>query len=424
VFHRLFITTRNDDIFKMSLDIETALATHVGDKPLPLALVAPYTWLHIWQEATKISLDDLVPLGCLTSLIPLSEPIPDHWREVFEITLPAEISFFVDAPRALDKAVQRLLKAGWIRLFARELDDFFLYRVYILPDDIGRTTVARGSRSLRAELEQLLPKINTNPALWNGDKTPKFQSFDSWAQPEEGSLFYIFNTLPSPDPRPEDIEDRFNRTAVTELLDYDRLLSGLQTPLYPYQARSAAAMIQRESSTELQLDPRFEKRWGPDGSLFYYIPKDLAFYRNPPLYDSHRGGILAETMGLGKTVICLAVILATKGHLPKIPPQYQRQIVREKVPRLLDLCIATAGRHSIPAKAHFTRLQRESGEELLSCTKAVDSHEIDYFIPGKAPRSNRRTLTPPPKRMILCSGTIIVVPRNIVSNCSLDTERV
>jgi hypothetical protein len=173
-------------------------------------------------------------------------------------------------------------------------------------------------------------------------------------------------------------------------------------------------MIQRESSTELQLDPRFEKRLGPDGSLFYYIPKDLAFYRNPPLYDSHRGGILAETMGLGKTIICLAVILATKGHLPKIPPQYQREIVRETVPRLLDLCISTAGRHSIPAKAHFSRFQRESGEELINCMKSVDHHEIDYFIPGKAPRSNRRTLTPPPKRMVLCSGTIIVVPRNIV----------
>jgi hypothetical protein len=133
------------------------------------------------------------------------------------------------------------------------------------------------------------------------------------------------------------------------------------------------------------------------------------------MYDSHRGGILAETMGLGKTIIVLSVILATKGHIPKIPPQYQRVQVREKPPRLLDMCIATAGRYSLPARSYFSRIERETGEELLSCHKTIAEHEVDYFIPGKAPRSNRRTVTPPPKRMVLCSGTIIVVPRNIVS---------
>jgi hypothetical protein len=307
------------------------------------------------------------------------------------------------------------MKAGWIRIFVRLLGDLNICRIYLLPDDIGRATVARGSRSLRAELEQLLPEINTSPAIWNGLKSSEFESFEPWAKPEDGSLFYILNMLPSPEPRPDEIEDRYTRSVVSELLDYDQILPGLQRQLYPYQARSAAAMLQRESSTQLQVDPRFEKRWAPDGSSFYYLPKDLAFYKNPPMYDSHRGGILAETMGLGKTIIVLSVILATKGHIPKIPPQYQRNHIREKTPRLLDMCIATAGRYSLPARSYFSRMERETGEELISCNKTISEHEVDYFIPGKAPRSNRRSVTPPPKRMILCSGTIVVVPRNIVS---------
>jgi SNF2-related domain len=382
---------------------------------------SPFNWVNLTPELVQTSLDCLVPLGCLTSRRALNDALSpdearDGWGEVLQFNLhPGGISQFDAAPQLLDKAVQRLLKAAWIKILAKALDGVLIYRIYLLPNDVARSTVARGSRSLRADLEELLPNVNISPEVWNGSSTSQFVHFDPWAQAEAGSLFYIFNTLPSPNPQPNDILDRHSRLIVSELLDYDRQIPGLLTALYPYQARSAAAMIQRESSTELQLDPRFETRIGPDGSLYYYVPKDLAFYRQPQLFDSHCGGVLAETMGLGKTIICLAVVLATKNHLPKIPPQYQERAPAESVPTLYDMCLSVAGRHSLPVKAHFRRIERHTGDDLRVCINSVDDKEIDYFIPQPPPRSNRTGRTVPPKRMILCSGTIIVVPRNIVS---------
>jgi hypothetical protein len=76
--------------------------------------------------------------------------------------------------------------------------------------------------------------------------------------------------------------------------------------------------------------------------------------------------------------------------------------------------MATAARVSIPAKAHFARLRRQKGEEMTQCIKHAEDHPADYAIPGVPPRSNRRTQTPPPKRLTMCSGTILVVPRNLV----------
>lgn len=360
-------------------------------------------------------LDTFLPLGCLISTFNKeSDDLQslNDWSELFGVT-PSTVENL--SPK-LVKAIQRLLKAKWIRILAKSKDQYVVIRFYILPDDVARATVARGSRSLLAELEQLLPMINTSQEAWawDGQCLISDAPFQSWATREEGSLFYIFNTLQSPAPNPMDIADRHTRTAVSELLDYNRSLPGLQTSLYPYQARSAAAMIQRESSTKLLVDPRFEKRQAPDGRSFYFSPRDLAFYVHPPMYETGKGGILAEQMGLGKTVICLATILSTKNHLPKIPPQYASQKIREKTPRLLDLCMTVAGNHSLPIKAHFERIERRMGHELLNCHKMADLHEIEYFIPGKKPRSNRKSSTPGPRRMICTSATIVVVPRNLV----------
>jgi hypothetical protein len=164
---------------------------------------------------------------------------------------------------------------------------------------------------------------------------------------------------------------------------------------------------------------------GPGGSAYYYSPRDIAFFKEPPMYESIRGGILAETMGLGKTIICLAVILATRHHLPQIPPQFERHIPeRQSVPCLMELAVTAAGSRSVPLKAQFNRLRRccKGGQiELSMCMRAIDDHPIEYHVPYVPIRQNRRTEIPPPRRLKLCSGTIVVVPRNLVL-CTCDTN--
>jgi hypothetical protein len=247
-----------------------------------------------------------LPVGCLISGLP-SESLkglgPDStyasgWIEILssspgfnkcQLGVPAEAS------------VQRLLRASWIRLCAKEAGTITIYRVYWLPNDVARIAVFRDSKSLQSDAELVLSVLLTSPDIWRGVDidTPYQQSFDPFAQKEEGSLFYIFNTLPSPNPHPQEIQDRFARAAVLEILNYTTTLPGLKTLLYPYQARSAAAMLRLESSTELHHDPRFEHRIAPDGSKYYFVPRELTFYKHPQRYTSNCGGILAETMGLG-----------------------------------------------------------------------------------------------------------------------------
>ena len=110
-------------------------------------------------------------------------------------------------------------------------------------------------------------------------------------------------------------------------------------------------MLQRESiSSSLALDPRLERRTAPDGSTFYYGPRDLLFLRHPRYYEPCRGGILAETMGLGKTVIMLSLILATKSHVPKVPTAYSFPPKRPRVSSLANMAISNTNRKSIPGK--------------------------------------------------------------------------
>jgi hypothetical protein len=378
----------------------------------------------------KLALSSFLPLGCITSE-PGNEEFENittlddyHWIHVQDLShllsINPSIRFLTPHPDIVSAAIHRLLKAQCITIEARKSGDVILYRIYLLPDDIGRATVARGTRSLRADLEQILPAINITPEAWRGDCDPPFSHFQPWAQAEEGSLFYIFNTLPSPDPSVKSVKDPFAKEAIIDLLDYAPV-PGLKTTLYPYQSRSAAAMIERESSTRLLLDPRLEKRVDPNGDIYYYLPRDLGFYRQPQMYDSQRGGILAETMGLGKTIICLAVILATKHHMPKIPPQYQKQILRPETGRLIDMCLTATGNNGVSAK--LDRLKKRTGQSDDNFRTIVENHEISYLIPGKAPRNNRRSVTPPPKKLVLCSGTIIVVPRNLVHQWKAELKR-
>ncbi len=315
------------------------------------------------------------------------------------------------------QGLRSLLKAHWIRVFSAVLiDGRIILRIYILPEDVGQRFVDRNTRTLRAALEELISTVDVSTAAWNGKPSSPRTQFQPWATADDSSLYYIFNTLPSPSPALKISKGRYNKVAMEEVLQ--NRVHGLNTALYPYQARSAAVMIERETHPSLNLDPRLERRIGPGGSTYFYSPRDIAFFKEPGMYESIRGGILAETMGLGKTIICLAVILATRQHLPQMPPQFERYIPeRQSVPSLLELAVTSAGSRSVPLKAQLNRLRQcyKGGHiELSMCMRAIDDHPVEYLVPYVPIRQNRRTEIPPPRRLKLCSGTIVVVPRNLV----------
>ncbi|KAF2740925.1 hypothetical protein EJ04DRAFT_481143 [Polyplosphaeria fusca] len=382
---------------------------------------------------TKLfDLQRYIALGCLHVNRPLPISLGAQayagWLELQFAQLPDETKLMIG-----DEAA-RLLDAGWIRLFFHNDDTTTIIRVYLLPEDWGRRFIDRKSKSLKLALRDLLCRVDTCAEAWFGDHSrTRILYFDPWATAENVSLFYLFNKLPSPDPAPQNVQDRYTRFAIEDLLEsslplpvdeHGQPLNGLKTRLYPYQARSASLMVQREAVPQLQLDPRLEVRESPTGEKFYFGARDGTFLQDPLYYESNRGGILAETMGLGKTVICLAVVLATKGHMPQIPPAYQTPPrVRERVGSLAAIAAEAIGRHSLPGRAQLERIEKDENIDLSGCKRLLEQHLPYYDIPYELPRMNRTTKIPPPRRLVMCSATIIVVPRNLLQQWQTEIRK-
>ena len=320
-------------------------------------------------------LNNYLALGCLVRKVGIQGEDdrvarqPSKWEDVTH-TPP----LFPSDPILTDN-LSKLAIAGWIRIQSARstLDaDFVVYRLFVLPGDVGLRLVDRQNRRLIVAFQSLVAKVDCSTHTWSGSYVAGCeQSFDPWATAEEGSLFYMFNAVPSPAPDSRNIDERYTKQAMEDLLRPDAL-PGLRTALYPYQRRSAGEMLQRESLANLVLDPRFEIRTAPDGSVYYYAPADTSFYRNARLYEACRGGILAETMGNGKTLMCLALILATRNNFAKVPPAYEVRPVRPTTGTLADMAVSAVQRKS-PVEGGVRAYRTSQCAGLNRVSKAIGS---------------------------------------------------
>ncbi|PGH36856.1 nicotinamide riboside kinase [[Emmonsia] crescens] len=379
------------------------------------------------RQITNVTPEKDVLLGDLNHFIPVG--VLQRCDELANIHEPSAIDqkSISSYPRA---AISQLEQNNWIRTSTFQNYKFpgwSAVRIYVLPDDIGRKHIQRSNGALRGCLKLVMSKLDTSAEAWEGN-------FDPHAQPavdseSEESLFYIFNTLESPNPDVEKVSDPHTRTAIEEVLwkegdyvggpDKDIGVIGLKTPLYSYQRRSAAYMIQRESEPAQTLDPRLQELHGPTGQPYYYDKEEGNIFREKRLYSEACGGILAETMGYGKTLICLAVILATRGHFPRIPSAHMEGLhpVRKQTASLLEMAAATIGRFSLPWKSYFERLEA-SGMHFEKCVSACESNRGSYAISRPPHRYKSRESAPKVAvtKLRLCSGTLIVVPSNLVDH--------
>ena len=156
--------------------------------------------------------------------------------------------------------------------------------------------------------------IDRSPLSWEGRNQieNRLENYNGESSNND-SLFYLFNTIPSPAVGPPSVSCPISNEAIQSIFGCDEL-HGLRTKLYPYQRRTIASMIKREVQPKRALDPRFQSLEGPTGQPFYYDRETGVLLRDQRTYEEARGGILGESMGLGKTLICLATISATKGH--------------------------------------------------------------------------------------------------------------
>ncbi|TPX15638.1 uncharacterized protein E0L32_004336 [Thyridium curvatum] len=290
--------------------------------------------------------------------------------------------------------------------------DHGIIRVYVLPDDIDRRSVPRSDSRLRKDLQCLIPLLDVSVDLWQGNFQASRAAVPAAPQtPEDSddaSLLQLFNSIPPPDPHPERVQDLEQQRAIYILLG--GTVSGLKTPLYGYQERSAALMLEREFEPGQVLDPRLMKKQDLRGDTFYYDEATATVLRTPRSYGGISGGILAEEMGAGKTLICLAIVMATKEFPAEIPAHLScPSNPRPRVGSLADMAAAVVTRNSIPWRLYL-------GDGYTNCADAIQRNPGWYLLPSPPPRrQSRHPIAPvPSKKIYLSATTLVIVPANLV----------
>jgi hypothetical protein len=313
--------------------------------------------------------------------------------------------------------VDVFVEQGWMQtdvIQNQHHSQHYSVRISVVSENAGRSLGGSSMMESRKLLKHIMSYMDKSKSAWEGDWN--FDSpFESYLTcPEQESLFYLFNTLPSPSPSAERIVDIYARRAVEDILDNS--VAGLQTTLYPYQQRSAAMMIQRETCPQRRPDPRKPCFHGPTGQAFYYDKEEGTLLLQPSLYEEPRGGILAETMGYGKTLICLAVILASRGHYSHVPEDRLKiaKKGREKVASLADMAVAKIVDDAVPWKAELYDLAVR-GYHYDRCVELLRFSFKEYteklLTPQTPNRSGKRRAE---KAVRLCSTNLIIVPPNLL----------
>ncbi|KAL0938802.1 snf2 family helicase [Colletotrichum truncatum] len=324
------------------------------------------------------------------------------------------------------KNYRPLAASRWIRLefmVTGSNAEVGVARIYALPDDIDRRLVDRARSKLKSLRGSLLNLLDCSPETWKGriNSVPISITNHSVKGVDAGdealSLLQMFNSMPSPDPNPNAIVNQADQEAAYAILASE--LPGLKTTLYDYQRRSAALMIERESEPGRFLDPRLLKGIDQNGVEFYFDTSSGVLLKEPRYYDGVKGGILAEQMGAGKTLICLSVILATRHSATQTPDIYQGSdiLVRKRIASLADMAAASVTRKAAPWKTYFNVYGIKEDLEFPNCLAAIDRNPGFYSVPAPPPRRLRRNATEgeqPPRKIWHSHASLVVVPNNLV----------
>ena len=242
-------------------------------------------------------IQNYIPLGCL--VYDSFQPTPNE--TAFEPTAWKE-----HEQRNLNFAPQlgRLVTTRRLRVYGKRSDDEYHYilRLFFMPHDVGRRFDCKLNNKQQSILGNILSGLIVDSSCWNGSYRKAdentYARFDPYSTANNHSLFFLFNSLPSPKPDPNAIMDKESKLTMSEILSGNNL-AGMRTDLYPYQQRTVALMLEQESTVQLKVDPRLEIRHGPTGEKFYFDPRELSILKQPRYFETIKGGILAETMGLG-----------------------------------------------------------------------------------------------------------------------------
>ena len=281
-----------------------------------------------------------------------------------------------------------------------------------MPEDVRRNPTPSFMSDRRRCIRRLLSITDASPEVWSADygHTRPMTFYHNPPSTSE-SLFHIFNTLQSP--KSSD-EPQHKQDGTASLLKY--ALKNIKTPLYPYQKRSMLAMLQREMLPKKSVDPRKPLHYDLTGQSFHLDVHDGIVLKQPQYYEESRGGVLAETMGYGKTVIALALICATRGQFPGIPEGRLdvKRGERPKVVSLLEMAATAAGKTGVAWKAEFHTLA-QAGYNHDRCVDELKKHHREYVEPIYHPTNPGRNGKRLAEKIVrVCCATLVIVPQNLL----------
>lgn len=235
-----------------------------------------------------------------------------------------------------------------------------------------------------------------------------FQSSMDEEQSLESRLTDLYNSI------------SFTIDSRSEFLANSQDIPGVKSELYNYQKESVAKMLTNETYSYLKLMPYLIKKQ-KDSRTFYFNSLNMTFNLNPEYYTTPPGGILAENMGLGKTLICLALVCLTKHECSETPERFTVQGSRDyELRSLFDQCVRYVNRHSIPWRVHKENLP-------TTCINALELSP-GYFYMKREELPNRRSLSRArpvvmERKYLLTSATLIVCPDNLFRQWTLEIEK-
>lgn len=260
--------------------------------------------------------------------------------------------------------------------------------------------------------------------------------FDRWL---DRKSYYVPTRTPVEDTLESVISRMYNRISVPDLTHYNMKVArklkmspteeliaslileypakevpGVRSRLYPFQLMSLCKMIEQENSVKKEVVPFFKQMTSPTGRSYYFNMLDSGFYRQPELYDSPKGGILAENMGLGKTLICLSLICITKYDISVIPDDvilYHDQTLSSGIRSLFEICRDTIGKESLPWRYYQNDFSQAIVEK-LSLSPGFFRVSLDHSPNQWGLRKEKRQQSLY-QTLYLCNTTLLIVPENL-----------
>lgn len=221
---------------------------------------------------------------------------------------------------------------------------------------------------------------------------------------------------------PETMEGVPDAQALISHTLHSGAVPGVNTFMYSFQLKSVAKMLEKETTSGKCIVPNFLPTSSPDGRLYYIDTQTSGVFLHPELYFTPRGGILAENMGLGKTLICLALICLTKHEFASSPggivldQKFLMAPSFHHFASLSDLCVRTIGQNALPWKYYTEELPAGAAERLYQ--------NPGYFmlesVEQKPSRSQQPALL---RRLYLSSTTLVIVPDNLLQQWNAEITK-